>query len=352
MKKRFVLIVGLAVLTVVSGAFPSAFAGTTITEESSDSYSVTSEFMNFLYTGSMGQDALSITDFEVSDGKNKVFEEIRINFFSPVNEPYVDSSGLRVVAEGQYATATVHSNPAATFEFATFRQNAATFKFSTDVGAIDMGSHLFIGNENLRAELILLGDGNISKTSANEFSIEMESSSSMVFRNDFIGQEPIGDRIADGAIAGELFVSKDQYSVTEDLVEYLPMSMEITSSGTDELEVEVSGDFDEGKVLIFDISREVLTMSKDDLTVKMDGQDVPARPIDEILEASGRESGYALLETGEYFQVYLYMPSFSTHTITFGGATPGHFEILAGMGLAVAVTSVSAIFLFKRRKED
>jgi len=351
MKNRFVLMIGLAALTIALGISPSASAGTTIQKISGDEYSISSEFIDFLYRGDA---TICIKSFKTTETKRVVFDEIRFDYFTPIQEPYVDPSGLKVVAEGQDARATIHSNPATTINFETYIQNQASFKFSSDVGAINLGRSLYIGNEEMRAEIILMGDGNISKTSINQFSFFMEGNSNLIFRNNFVDLEPIGDKIAQDVIAGELFISKDQYSVVEDLVDYLPVSMKTTSSGNDRLEVEVEGEFEEGKVLIFDISKDVLSLEKDDLVVKLDEKDVQSTAKDEVLKGSGEEPKFAVVENEKYLQVHLYVPSFSTHTVTFGRFTPQtavYGEVMIGLGIAAVISVISAIYIFRRKKE-
>jgi hypothetical protein len=349
--KKLAIILGIAVLTMGLCAYPSASAGTTIDQLTPDSYSVSSEFMSFLYQGST---ALSIRTYEVSGTSDAIFEEITIQNFSPIEEPYVDPVSSKVIANGQFATAKMHSNPGAILDFETKVQNIANFRISQNIGAINLGSSLYLGNSEMRAEIILKGEGNISSFPNNEYSFLMDANSSLIFRNNFVDLQPIGDSIAQGAIAGELFVSKDQHSVVDDLVDYLPISMNTEHSGGNELKVKVDGDFDEGKVLIFDISKDVLELTSEEMTIKLDDNVLESAPSQEVLGGSSGEPIYTMVENEDYFQIYLFAPSLSTHTVTFGAITPytpALTEIAAGLGIAVLVTIVSAIFMFRRKKD-
>jgi hypothetical protein len=348
--KRFLVVVGVAVLAIGLSACPGVLGDTSIEQTSPNEYSISSEFFSFLYTDNT---ALSIQDYKLWDS-NSVFESIRLEYFSPVKEPYVDPTSSEVVAEGQYAVAKMHSNPAATMNFDTHIDNLATLRFSQEIGAINLGSSLFIGNEDMKAEIVLRGSGNISKGILNEYSFAMRENSSLIFRNNFIDQQPIGDSIAQEVVAGELFISQDENSIVEDLMDYLPISMRTISSSDEELKVDVSGDFDEGKVLIFDISKDILSMSKDDLKIRLDDTTVESSARDKVLEGSGNEPIFTVMENEDYFQVYLYSPSWSTHTVTFGRLlpqTPMYGEIMIGLGIAAAVSAASAALMFRRKKD-
>jgi hypothetical protein len=347
MKKRLITIMGIAVLTFALSASPYASAGTTIVKTGQD-YSISSEFLDFLYKG---EASLTIDDYQIKENEKTVFERIVIEHFYPKGEPHKDASERNVIAEGYNASVIVHSNPATTIDFESYVQNTASFTFSTDMGVIVDGSSLIVGNEEMRAEIIIRGEGNVTKNSMNEFVFSMEEDTSIFFRNNFVDFESIGGSIADGTIAGELFVTRDNYSVVDDLVEYSPISMETKSSSRDELKVEIDGDFDSGKVLIFDISKEVLGIPGNNLVVNFDDSIVEQVHKDDVLLSSGAEPKYALIETGEYLQVYQYAPSMSTHIVTFTTAELPYMEIMMGLGLAIAITAVSAFYLFRKRKE-
>jgi hypothetical protein len=348
--KRLAIVLGIAVLTAGLLACPSASAGTSIDQISPDSYSVSSEFMNFLYQGG---NALSIRSYGLGVTEDTIFEEITIQYFSPVGEPYVDPASSKVIANGQYAVAKMHSNPAAVMAFETMVQNHATFTLSQNIGAINLGNSLYLGNSNMRAEIILRGEGDIFSSASYQYSFVMGANSSLIFRNNFVDLQPIGDSIAQGKVAGELFVSKDQHSIVDDLVDYLPIEMDTEHSVGNELKVKVQGDFDEGKVLIFDISKDVLTLTGDDMTIMLDDDVVESASTQEVLKASSEKPKYSMLENEDYFQVYLYAPSLSTNLVTFGALTPHApvlYEIAAGLGIAVLITIVSAVFMFRRKK--
>jgi hypothetical protein len=347
--KRLAVIVGIAVLTAGLFACPSASAGTNMNQIDPNSYSISSEFMSFLYNGT---DTLSIKTYELWGEDDAIFDEITIEYFSPTQAPYVDPVSSKVVAIGEYAVAKMHSNPGAILDFETKVQNLATFRLSQSIGALNLGNSIYLGNNDMRAEIILKGEGNISSIN-NEYSFTMDSNSSLIFRNNFVDLQPIGDHIAQGAVAGELFVSKDQHSVVDDLVDYLPIEMETEHSTGTELQVRVQGDYDEGKVLIFDISKDVLTLG-DEMKMKFDDKLIESIPSQELLELTSGDPKFSVIENEDYFQVYLFAPSLSAHMISFGSfipQAPSLAEIVAGLGVAVLVTVIMAVFMFRRKKD-
>lgn len=343
--------VGIAVLTAGLFACPGASAGTNMNQIDPTSYSISSEFMSFLYNGT---DTLSIKTYELWGEDDAIFDEITIEYFSPTQAPYIDPVSSKVVAIGEYAVAKMHSNPGAILDFETKVQNMATFRLSQNIGALTLGNSIYLGNNDMRAEIILKGEGNISSSLNNEYSFTMDSNSSLIFRNNFVDLQPIGDRIAQGAIAGELFVSKDQHSVVDDLVDYLPITMGTEHSSGNELRVKVQGDYDEGKVLIFDISKNVLTLGDDEMKMKFDDQIIESIPSQEIMELSSGDPKYSVIENEDYYQVYLFAPALSTHMISFGSfipEAPSLAEIVAGLGVAVLVTVTMAVFMFRHKRD-
>ncbi len=130
--------------------------------------------------------------------------------------------------------------------------------------------------------------------------------------------------------------------------------MKTISSSDNELEMEVEADFQEGKVIIFDVSKDVLDIPQEELVVKIDEKVVKSVTRDEVLEVTGEDPSFAILENEDFLQVYLYSPSLSTHTVTIGKVTPGGLlsgEVLMGFGIALLVTVVSAAYIFRQKKE-
>lgn len=351
MKRTLVAILAISAFFLAL-PFNSCVAGTDggHIEPRDGGYEVGERFISFFYSG---ETALSITDYEVRTGPvddptyYSVFDQIDIQDFKPAGAPTYDE--MIYSMDGEFGIAWAHDIPMGIMAFETYVQNQAQFRVSSQMGAISSEKSVVVGEDDFRADLILLGSGNLTKV-GQDISIQMEPSDSFFFRTAYVYEDSIGSDIARGRIAGELYVDFVNQSLAQAVVEYQPIDMEVQYSSSSRVEVGVDASFQDDKSVVLTLDKSVFDVPLEDLEIKLDGRPLKkAENVKGVLASS--EESYYVLQNDDATQVFVNIPHFSQRTITISriGPTEIGIEVFLGATASLLLVVAAAVFLFKRK---
>ncbi|MFQ5885413.1 MAG: hypothetical protein ACE5IO_09985, partial [Thermoplasmata archaeon] len=294
-------------------------------------------------------------DFEVYVGKDgetvsySVFKLVEIESFYTTSVPAYDE--MLYYVEGASGIARAHDIPMGTMSFQTYVDNTVSFEISDEMGAISSDKSVVIGKDDFRADLVLLGSGSLTKAGQN-ISIQMQPDDSFYFRTAYVYENSIGRDIADGRIAGELYVDISNDTLAQAVVEYQPIDMEVKSSSSSEIEIAVDASFPDGKTIILTLEDAVFDVPLEELDVKLDGTLVEKAENVRAVIISSEESYYYALEGNGVTQVFINIPHFSQRTIVLSGigeAEEAGPDIALGAVASLLLLVAATVFLFKRK---
>lgn len=110
--------------------------------------------------------------------------------------------------------------------------------------------------------------------------------------------------------AGKMYINSYEYQNG--------MSIEIKEQSKHKLEIKVSAEFKEGKVLVLNIDESAFKIkNSQELKIKFDGAEMKEVNVDEVINGTGTEALYASAIGENGGQYLVYIPHFSEHLITF-----------------------------------
>jgi hypothetical protein len=159
-------------------------------------------------------------------------------------------------------------------------------------------------------------------------------------------------------MAGEISIVAKDGSAAYDQMRYGDLNIELLVADPDRLELNISSEKEQGKVIIINIDPDSVP-SLENLTVFMDGTVV--RQVDDplqVLYASGssmNDAVYSIVHDDDHVNLIIYIPHFSSHSLVISGAAAIMDEVAGPMGILVAVSAIAlvgfaATALFRRKK--
>ncbi len=171
----------------------------------------------------------------------------------------------------------------------------------------------------------------------------------------------IDTAIEDGVLAavGYLFAEggEEQWS-NSNYYDDPTFQMEFTDVEENLIEIEVDSRIPEGRIVSINLNQGALNISElGELLVKLDGTPIEAYDtLEELTElVGGPEAGYYVLFGDSGNTVFVYVPHFSTHTITLENVLSSMPNILVPTVLAavfIAVTTLAIIMRGRRNQDD
>ncbi|WP_455392897.1 hypothetical protein [[Eubacterium] cellulosolvens] len=126
--------------------------------------------------------------------------------------------------------------------------------------------------------------------------------------------------------AGKLYINSYEYQKG--------LTLEIKEQNQYKLQIKVSAEYHEGKVLVLNIEKNAFQFKKSNqIKVKFDGKEINEANIDDVIDGQGTEAQFTSVIGEEGGQYIVYIPHFSDHIIT--------FEII-GVTESEAVTFITA----------
>jgi len=110
--------------------------------------------------------------------------------------------------------------------------------------------------------------------------------------------------------AGKLYINSYEYQKG--------MTVEVQEQSQHKLQIKVSAEFSEGKVLVLNIEESAFKVkNSQQLKVKYDGKEISEANIDEVIHGNTTQAKYATAIGDDGGQYILYIPHFSEHLISF-----------------------------------
>ncbi len=130
--------------------------------------------------------------------------------------------------------------------------------------------------------------------------------------------------------------------------------MEFNDLGNNLIDIEVDSKNPEGRVVMINLNKKALEVgSLDDLLVKLDGNVIKStKSLDELMdEVGGSKAKYYAMFGDEGTTVFVYVPHFSTHTITIESVLSVTSNILVPGILAIVLVAAAASVLYLRGRK-
>ncbi len=276
-----------------------------------------------------------------------VFDTVDLSSFQIVGNPsQVDG---RYLIEGVASTTQAYDVPTGIMSFRTHEVKSVSFQMSGLMGGIFSEKSAEIGYGDFRGDLVLRGQGAISWND-REIGLQMQPGDEYYFRARYMYAGSLGPDIADGKIAGELYLDKVGENLISSVVDYEPIDMEVLFSSESELEVTTEASFEDGKTVIMTLDNSVLDVPLEDMKVQLDG--VTLEMADSVKDVISSDQGsYYPLQNGESTQLFVYIPHFSQRTITISKIGPEEIgmDVYLGAFGSVLIVAAAATYLFKRK---
>ena len=110
--------------------------------------------------------------------------------------------------------------------------------------------------------------------------------------------------------AGKMYINSNEYQNG--------MTVEVKEQNQHKLQIKVSAEFKEGKVLVLNIEGSAFKVkNSQQLKIKFDGKEINEDNIDEVIKGIGTEAKFAAAIGEDGGQYLVYIPHFSDHMITF-----------------------------------
>lgn len=285
-----------------------------------------------------------------SDGVKKsfsVFDSVHLSDFNLIATPGVSDGAY--VMETDDGTAKAYDVPTGVMSFQSNVVNSISFQMSDLMGGIFSEKSAVIGYDDFRGDLVLQGQGSISWAN-QQVSMQMQPGDTYYFRSSYLYTESLASRIADGNIAGEMYLDITDDNLVSSVVDYQPMDMEVQLSTETELKVTVNADFEEGKTVIITLDNSALDVPLDELVLKLDGKSVGKAESVRAVMSSDDQTYYAL-QNAESTQLFVYIPHFSQRTITVSKIGPEEIgmDVYFGAFASVLLVIAATTYLFRRK---
>lgn len=320
-------------------------------------------FIEFNYDEETGR----ITDYQVRTGETyiEVFRWIELVGFSP------EGMMVQGAVLNQYndtARMIVHNNPTAMIHVAVNSSSVelsmaladglevADIEPAGDLDAavrLDTDSlHAVIGVSNGTLTVDEVGNVTLVNITVNEGQAFFRARPFFTMMG-VENEELIENAIMNGKIAAEVaLMYRDGNGICIEQTYHHQFRMQVLSLNQNRIQLEVSAENHEGKVLMLKFDRETFNASGG-IKVTIDGNEVKSSTtIDGVLEASGSEiedARYYIYDNGQEYVLLTYIPSFSTHTLAIETASGTDITVPALIGLALAIVILVVIVALVRK---
>lgn len=144
--------------------------------------------------------------------------------------------------------------------------------------------------------------------------------------------------------AGKLYINSYEYQKG--------MAVEVKEQSQYRLQVKVSAEFKEGKVLVLNIDGSAFKVkNSQQLTIKFDGKKMKETVVDEIIHGNGSEAKFAAAVGEDGGQYIVYIPHFSEHLISFEivevDTTQSMSLLIGAVGIAILTVVILMLIVIK-----
>jgi hypothetical protein len=276
-----------------------------------------------------------------------VFDRVGMDNFQAMSAP-IYGEGVFTV-EGTSGTSRAYDIPMGVMSFEANIADTANFILSSDMGAIFSDRSAVIGVDDFRGDLVLMGAGSLVEN-PQDISIPMEPGDRYYFRASYLYEESLGSDIADGSIAGEMYLELDGQNLVSSVIDYQAIDMEVQFSDEDKVEISADASFVDGRTVILTIDDSAFDVPLDQMEVELDGKTLKSAENVKDVISSGEGTYYAL-QNEDSTQVFINMPHFSQRTITLSKIGPEEIgmDFYLGATASVLLVVAASVYLFKRK---
>ncbi len=268
-----------------------------------------------------------ISDYTVkrSDSSIKVFDQVYLEAFTPQGTPRVEGAMFQYM--GTEAMIMAHNNPPAVLHFTTMTgEDTVVYVLADGFTATKLPESYNVRIQgNGLTGYIINGKSNITIEN-NTVTVTLPAASQSLFRampvESVVGQmnqDKIMEKIREGKVIGEISVSAYSGEKSADIMKYQhQVQVQLQLAEQNKLQIKVSAEFQEGKCIVVNIDKETMKLSENqEIVVKLDGQKLRKESnIDNVLNANDAEGRYNIAEGTDGYQISVYIPHFSDHTLT------------------------------------
>jgi hypothetical protein len=276
-----------------------------------------------------------------------VFEKVEMSDLQAMDPPR-DDEGIYLI-EGQSGVSRAYDIPMGVMSFETYVTNTASFHLTENMGAIFSDKSAVIGLDEFRGDLVLMGSGSLARFD-QDITIPMEPGDKYFFRASYMYEESLGSDIADGSIAGEMYLELDGQSLMSSVIDYQPIDMDVQFSTDDRVEISADASFVEGKTVILTLDESAFDVPLSQMKIELDGKSVQqAGSVSDVI--SSTDETYFALQNDDSTQVFLHIPHFSQRTITLSKIGPEQvgMDVYLGATASLLLVVAATVFLFKRK---
>jgi len=316
-----------------------------------------------------------ITDYQMKRNSVlvNVFDSLSVDGFIPTN---ISTYGSVMSIRNASVIIIIHDNPTAMFHVVANGTVQVTMDLASGLNVSSIPSP-YDSAEVLDHALLVHGKGvhaligtdhtslNISGTPL-DYVVKaqladdhlMFRSKPLLVRHHWMHEDALERALERHRLGAEMSLMVYQGNALYETMEYdRALSLQVIKAERNRIQLQVSSDEHQGKVILVNLDRDTLDVIKGTPTVRLDGSSIrqTSNPL-EVLEANGSTAGdavYCIVSSGDVAQVMVYVPSFSTHEISIESALPlDQVAGLAGImavGGALAVIAVAALVLVRRK---
>lgn len=138
--------------------------------------------------------------------------------------------------------------------------------------------------------------------------------------------------------AGNLYINSYEYQKG--------MIVEVQEQSQHKLQIKVSAEFSEGKVLVLNIEESAFKVkNSQQLKIKFDGKEISEANIDEVIQGNTTQAKYAAAIGDDGGQFLVYIPHFSEHLISFEIIDASTSQTLDFMIGAIGIAMLTILIL-------
>ncbi len=276
-----------------------------------------------------------------------VFDSVHLAEYSVQSPPGIVDGAYLIDSED--GSTRAYDVPTGIMSFQTNVVNTVSFQMSGLMGGIFSERHAVIGYEDFRGDLVLQGVGTMS-WSNQQVSMQMQPGDRYYFRSNYLYTGSLASDIAEGRIAGELYLDAVDDNLVSSVVDYQPIDMEVQYSTETELRIRAEASFQEGKTVVLTLDDSALDVPLDELKVELDGRTLMmADDVRNVISAS--DETYYALQNDESTQVFVYIPHFSQRTISISKIGPEGIgmDVYLGAFASLLLVVAATTYLFRRK---
>jgi hypothetical protein len=289
---------------------------------------VTGDFIKFELNQTTGM----ITNFSliVGDEEIMVFDSMNIFGFLP-EEVLIQGSVMSINGGG--IQIIIHDNPTnlihliangtnATVSFVASKNMQVTEGVNMDRDYVNIngtGVDAVLATDNGTIMMDEMEGQTILNVTCQDDHLMFRATPGFTNRN-MVSERALMQAFVQSRLAGEITILVRNDTAMYNSMEYQnQFRMQLMEAQQNRVMLQVSSDNHEGRLVVMTMDKETFELQNRELTVKMDGVPIRESSLMEVLNENGQQrvnAAFCVLAQGDLSQVLVYIPSFSTHTLS------------------------------------